>query len=701
MQLELVHVRNFKGLRDAEFRPATFSCLVGENNAGKSTVLQAIAFALNRPTQLPQSMYYDAESAVKISLTFSGISHRDTLRLSPEHRSKISELLVDGKLFIEVQWPSGDKCEVKTCRREPIEVRYRREAMDEVFKGKTGNAVRQTLLENYPEFADDVPQPLNITQAKSFLEDKIMELDEDQFELVMSPLPSGIPSSISKLLPEPIYIPAVRNLSDELKTTQSTSFGRLLGLLLEDMAPDLEVINNTFSDLDALLNRRVVDGAVVDQRHDKVKDLEKLVEGYLKENFPRIKVDIAIPPPEIRTVLNSAQIFVDDGSRDIIDNKGDGIKRSLTFSLLQAYVARLDTVEVPEGDEDVPLPRPLVFMFEEPELYLHPKSQKILFQTLARISQSRQVIVTTHSPIFFAPGVTANFVRIAKEEAEPKPIARLYPVEFELDAEKAEVFKMARFEHADAAFFSRRVVLFEGESDDAFCGHVAQLLNERWNFDKENVALVRVSGKGNFARFRQFFEAFGIEVKIVADLDALFEGFQHLGAPKHGKLRASVFQTIDARIAELGIVAEPATRQIKDKIQQTTWRGRYENAKAAVRRIQETGTIDDNALATLNELFVWEQDIARVNACREDATAAQALVPLLDALRDCGVCILSKGAIEDYYPEEAPTSGPKPERAFAACKLVTSPDAARQLSRPLSGGRVDELSEIFAEIFRH
>ena len=123
--------------------------------------------------------------------------------------------------------------------------------------------------------------------------------------------------------------------------------------------------------------------------------------------------------------------------------------------------------------------------------------------------------MTTHSPLFFEPGITASFVRVEKKEATPKPIGRLFPVRFDLDPEKSETFKMARFENADAAFFSRRVILFEGESDDAFCRHVAKCLRPNWDFDIKNVALVRVSGKGNFSRFRKFFEAFGIDVRIV------------------------------------------------------------------------------------------------------------------------------------------------------------------------------------------
>ncbi|MDR6956004.1 hypothetical protein J2X65_005397 [Ancylobacter sp. 3268] len=343
----------------------------------------------------------------------------------------------------------------------------------------------------------------------------------------------------------------------------------------------------------------------------------------------------------------------------------------------------------------------MIFLFEEPELYLHPKSQRVLFNTLGRIASAHQVVVTTHSPLFFAPGVTAAFVRVAKAPAVPKPVGVLHPVEFALDAANAEVFRMARFENADAAFFSRRVVLFEGESDDAYCKHVAKMLNAEWDFDRKNIALVRVSGKGNFAKFRRFFESFGIEVKIVADLDALFDGFQHLGAtPALTLMRGDILQQLDARAVTLGVKAEPAPRQIKDMIHQNSWRDRYNAARAALRQMQETQLIDDGVLQQIDNLFVWEQDIARVKVCREDDQARGMIVPVLDGMRTLGVCILSKGAIEDYYPDGTPGNCSKPEKALGACGLVTDAVIATGLSASLAAGRDVELTEIFTEIFR-
>lgn len=700
MQLEKISISNFKGLQSAVFEPTSFGCLVGENNAGKSSVLQAIVFGLNRPTQLPISVFYDPSKPVEFVLKFSSVTEEHLRRLADEHRQKIADVLIDEGLTLNIRYHPNEKVEITIVRLVPREQRYCQESIDAALANKRGAAIREAVVGSYPEFTSGLSESLNITTAKAHLKSCIGQLPKEAFERAEGPLLSGIATSITALLPEPIYIPAVKNLSDDLKTTQSTSFGRLLGLLLEDMTPDLAAVSESLATLNMFFNRVIENGEEVDRRHRKVKHIEELVESLLSQNFPRVRVELRIPPPELKTILNAAQIFIDDGSRDLVDNKGDGIKRSLMFALLQAYVIHLAQQRQVEAQDGV-AQRPLLFLFEEPELYLHPKSQRILFNTLAQISETHQVVVTTHSPLFFAPGVTAEFVRVAKREAIPKPVGILFPVNFSLDTSRAETFRLARFENADAAFFSQRVVLFEGESDDAYCKHIAKLLNPAWDFDQKNVALVRVSGKGNFAKFREFFTAFGIEVKLVADLDAIFDGYHHLGGSSNAmELRQVALQQIDLRISQLGIMAEPTTRQIKDKVNQESWRARYQAAKNALRSIQASKTVDDATLDLLDQLFTWEQEIARVRVCCEDSLAANALIPVIDALRAEGICVLSRGAIEDYYPDGTPTSGPKPERALAAASLLQTQSQMDALSRPLVDGRQSELEEIFQEIFR-
>ncbi len=536
--------------------------------------------------------------------------------------------------------------------------------------------------------------------TKEFIAAAVRALPKDELEWAEAPLPSGIGTSISALLPEAIYIPAVKNFSDDLKATQSTPLGRLLGLLLEDMEPDLALIEQSLTQLNQLLNRITVDGRAQDRRHRKVRDLESLVEALLGRNFPVAKVELHIPPPELKTILNAAQIYVDDGSRDLVDNKGDGLRRSFAFALLQAYVLQLNAMRQGQGG-NVRAIKPLLFLFEEPELYLHPRSQRVLFNTLAKIAELHQVVVTTHSPLFFAPGVTASFVRVCKRAAVPKPIGILNPVNFSLDAKNSEVFHLARFENCDAAFFSGRVVLFEGESDDSYVKHISRLLNPSWDFDLSNVALVRVSGKGNFAKYRDFFAKFGIEVKIVADLDAIFDGYQHLGAGRAAaEARQLALRQIDECVARNHVVGQPNSRQIRRKLVQESYKSRYDEAKAALRAVQSGSPVDVGTIAALDRLFDWEQDLARELACRNDGAAARALVPLLDALRQDGVCVLSKGAIEEYYPVGMSAGGSKPDRSLRAASLVTCAEEAAALSVALADGRPVELVEVMQELFR-
>lgn len=701
MKLERISITNFKGIRSQSFEPSKFSCLVGENNAGKSTVMQAIVYALNRPTQLPSSHFYDPEAPVTFELRFSDVDGTHIARLAEEAQQKIAALVTDGIFSLRVQYAPGEKVAITVLRHVPIEARYQSDVIDDAFAGKRGQGpIEQVIADVYPEFKAAQTEPLRtIGAAKAFISAQIEALAADQFTLSYAPLPTGIASSIAPLLPEPIYIPAVKNLNDDLKTTQSTSFGRLLGLLLEDLTADLENINQSLRDLNALFNRIKEADEEVDNRHEKVRKLEGEVEGLLGENFPNVRVELHIPPPELKTILNTAQIFIDDGSYDLIDNKGDGIKRLLTFALLQAYVKRLERNTQALVEQGIAT-RPLLFLFEEPELYLHPRSQRVLFGTLARISNTHQVVVTTHSPMFFEPGVTASFVRVAKQPELPKPAATLYPVNFELNAADAEAFRLARFEHADAAFFSQGVVLFEGESDDAYCKHVAKMLDAAWDFEKKNIALVKVSGKGNFQKFRTFFESFGITVKIVADLDVLFDGFQHLGATEATvALKSEVIQKLDARIAALGTVAEPSARQIKKRVVKDSWRAQYVTAREALRKVQQGAAVDGATIELLDNLFAWEKESTRLQVCTQDAEAAAALVPLLDALRELGICVLARGAIEDYYPANVTQSGNKPDRALAACSAVTTREQAVGLAGPLAAGRASELEEVFGCLF--
>ena len=160
--------------------------------------------------------------------------------------------------------------------------------------------------------------------------------------------------------------------------------------------------------------------------------------------------------------------------------------------------------------------------------------------------------------------------------------------------------------------------------------------------------MIRVGGKGNFQKFRKFFDCFGIDVIVVADLDVLFDGYEHLCATEVcSNLRDAIITSIDQRIIERGIKAETTSNRIKRKITKENWKTRYESAKKGLRECQQTGEITPDAMRKIDGLFTWEQDDARLKAVMEDTESSDVVIPLIDKLRGEGICILRKGSIED------------------------------------------------------
>lgn len=61
-----------------------------------------------------------------------------------------------------------------------------------------------------------------------------------------------------------------------------------------------------------------------------------------------------------------------------------------------------------------------IFVIEEPETFLHPGAQRTLLDSLKRISDIHQVIITTHSPVFASEIDNKNIIVAKKHNGESK-----------------------------------------------------------------------------------------------------------------------------------------------------------------------------------------------------------------------------------------------------------------------------------------
>jgi len=700
-----VSIQNYRGLKNITLPLSRFACIIGENNGGKSSTLLALSLFITG-TKQGESDYYDAAKPIRIELEFTDVESELT-RVAEADREKVRELLSDGKLtLVRCYEPGGSTGDWLYKRLMPKDGRFESQIISELLKGKKGIEVKEAMQAHLPEYAEHFEGAVTQRAAKEIVDVIVGEMTYDQLEEKDASLSSGDVTIIKSLLPEPILIPAVKDVSDDVKTKETATFGKLINVLLKviEQTEQVQEIVQSFDKLHGLLNRVIGDdGVTIDGRIGEVKEIESLVNTYLQENFPRASLELYIPPPELKQVFSTAQILVDDGVKDLVGSKGDGLKRAVTFALLRSFV---ETRRRHKGAEKVgDIARrssPYLFLFEEPELYLYPAAQKVLFDALASLSEVHQVVATTHSPLFFSPASTGTFVKMKKMyEIDVKPFTKAICIDLLNDMSMKDIFKILCFENSNAAFFADKVVLVEGESDVYFFKQVAKVLNEEWDFDSKNIAIVRIQGKGNIGRYKEFFTAFDMEVHSILDLDIFVDGFDKLAVSEDlTTIHSTLIGEVDKTIINEGIEGSPKRETVKALVRGYTWRNRYDRLKELTKKVCSGAAPTEEEVHEIQLLFSEEIETGRKLVLKNNDYEIPSKASLISALRKEHVHVLSNGSIEDYYPENVCGSD-KPSRAINACEILASKDEVLAVC-PLvecGDGKCPEFEVIFNGIF--
>lgn len=68
MHISSLKIKNYRGVKSDQLEASPFTCIIGENNAGKSTILLATSLFFSG-TSLSKSDFYDEEEPIEIELT--------------------------------------------------------------------------------------------------------------------------------------------------------------------------------------------------------------------------------------------------------------------------------------------------------------------------------------------------------------------------------------------------------------------------------------------------------------------------------------------------------------------------------------------------------------------------------------------------------------------------------------------------------
>ena len=204
----------------------------------------------------------------------------------------------------------------------------------------------------------------------------------------------------------------------------------------------------------------------------------------------------------------------EDGESRAIEELGTGQQQILALSFAHAYAKSF-------------LGQGLIFAVDEPEAHLHPLAQKWLAkQMYAMTKDGLQVVVTTHSPHFIDLEYLESIYLVKKGNqtfAISKSAKSLSDFCQSKGATRANPDTIIPYyaahskPHIVNAFFANKIVLVEGDTEEL----ALPIYLETVGLDtlEWGIAIVRVGGKGNLAKWWRFFEAYDVPTFICFDND--------------------------------------------------------------------------------------------------------------------------------------------------------------------------------------
>lgn len=143
--------------------------------------------------------------------------------------------------------------------------------------------------------------------------------------------------------------------------------------------------------------------------------------------------------------------------------------------------------------------------------------------------------------------------------------------------------------------------------------------------------------------------------------------------------------------------SDPSPKLIQEEIQ----RERFKEKLSALAKARANKN-NEEVVNLLNEIFLFERSKPRL-AVLEDHSRPDVLAKkreLISELRQSGVYVLEKGAIEAYYPASV-TGSDKPSKAQSFCAQISSREEILSLCDTLEiqGAQVAELDVVMGAIF--
>ncbi len=352
MEISQVTIKNFRGIKDQSFNAKELSLFIGNNGTGKTSILEAINFALS-PHFLSgrikhTDFYLGNDNPIIIQLQFDSV--------------------------FRVNIPDGYTKRSVDCNGIYLEIKKR----DKGSPGKTFSdvvVVTHYAVPNRPKDNEDGWEITRKSGSKFQFDERLLSLSQIETED----------------LPRSFYFN--KNRERQLQKGFNSSLSTILddfnwrflkGLRKEEAEKaqfDLKNGNDNFFARKNKLEQEIISKVDETSVKKSFDALNKKLEDFGLSEVGLVFIDGQFP-------FNNAFLAQKINNLDLpISNLGSGIEMIISLLCLETLASL--------SKEN------LIILIDEPELHLHPSLQEKFLRYLLNFSKDNQVFLSTHSPYFF------------------------------------------------------------------------------------------------------------------------------------------------------------------------------------------------------------------------------------------------------------------------------------------------------------
>ncbi|WHZ29530.1 MAG: hypothetical protein OJF51_004332 [Nitrospira sp.] len=545
MYLKRLYIRGFRSISelDLEFKPGK-NVIIGRNNSGKSNVIQALDIVLGEFAPA----YAKSENITEADF----------------HSCRTTE--PDGKAVEQVADTIFVWCELWRDAKEDLDWNQINKCFGYSFYGKRGYKApgvpyRLPIKDLTKEYQNIFSVNEEETQDKVWVDSKLTNQNtfpqqlSDKYQFAYAFLAQNTEQGITKQLRflyresdsedwvlafrasvrtellQSAILPSFRDPASQLRLAPWTWFGKLMKHLTKDCDNDKELKA-------ALEQVRSAGDCLFAQVTQKIEN------NTLSVSFPDTKLSFQFNADTKGDLYKSCVVYVDDGFKSMLMDKGAGIQSATILGLFSYYTKQVNTT----GSA--------LLCVEEPELYLHPHARRVISDRLDEFldNNRNQVIITTHGIEFVRTSdQTFNLILVRKTPGSGTTA---------LTIDASEFLPLLINNNQNELFFADKVILCEG-----FDEHILRAVADEvfpGELDRKNISIISVEGKDRLVSMCKVLLKLGIECSVFADFDFLLrdkikvEGFNtkphpsaehlpkeffaqpHVGGPDGGKLLSRI-----------------------------------------------------------------------------------------------------------------------------------------------------------------